>query len=245
MREPRERAASAPRARGPGLARRLREAATSTLGIGIGQGAVRALGATLRFREVDVERMAALWAAGGPVIYAVWHGRLLMLPYFYGRRRRVHVLVSRSRDGDLVSRFIEGFGAEVVRGSSSRGATAALLGLARLLRKGREVVIALDGPRGPRYVAQTGAVLLAKLTAAPIVPVGFGVAPRTVVRSWDAFVIPHPFGRAVAVFGEPLAVPPGADREELEGRRHALEAALRHLTREADRLVGAPRVPDL
>ena len=228
--------------------RTLRDWATSAPGVLVGRAAVRLLGATLRVSEVNGGVAEELWRPGGrqPAIYAVWHGRMLILPYLYGRRQTFHVLVSRSRDGELLSRFVAGFGLRAVRGSSSRGGTTALRGLARLLRdQSAHVVIVPDGPRGPRYVAQPGAVLLARLGGAPIVPMGFGAAPRTILRSWDAFLVPHPFARAVVVFGDPLRVEPGADRAALEQARDALEATLREVTLEADRLVGAPRVPDV
>jgi len=213
---------------------------------GLGRGAVRVLGATLRFVEVRREVVERLWAAGGPVIYAFWHGRMLMLPYFYGHVRTFHVLASRSRDGELLSRFVQGFGARVIRGSSSRGSAAALRALTRLLRAERaEVVVVPDGPRGPRYVAHAGPVLLAKLAGAPVVPMGFGASRRTVLRSWDEFVIPHPFARAAVVFGDPLVVSPDADRAALEAHRLALEATLTRLTREADRVAGVAGVPAL
>lgn len=207
---------------------------------------VRLLGATLRFVELHRERVEPFWTSGTPVIYAVWHGRMLMLPYFYGGVRRVHVLASRSRDGELLTRFVQGFGVEVVRGSSSRGGSVALRRLARLLREERtEVLVVPDGPRGPRYVAQPGPVLLAKLSGAPILPLGFGVSRGTVLRSWDEFVIPHPFARAALVIGSPVTVAGDADRETLERRRGELEAALRQVTDEADRAVEARRVPTL
>lgn len=223
---------------------RVRDLAALPPVVGLGRGAVRLLGASLRLEEVNRAVVETLWAAGAPLIYAVWHGRMLMLPYFYGRARRVHVLVSRSRDGELLSRFVQGFGVRVVRGSSSRGGAAALLGLARLLRDERtEVLIVPDGPRGPRYVVQAGPVLLAKLSGAPILPIGFGVSRGTVLRSWDEFVIPHPFARAAVVFGDPIVVAATVDREALERCRQDLELALRHVTAEADRTVGARRVP--
>jgi len=193
--------------------------------------------------RAPVER---LWDAGTPVIYAVWHGRMLMLPYLYGGARHVHVLASRSRDGELVSRFARGFGFRVIRGSSSRGAATALRRLGRLLTEDRvEVAVAPDGPRGPRYVAHPGAVILARLAGAPIVPVGFGASRGTALGSWDACLVPHPFARAAVVFGDPIRVPPDADRAALERCRNDLEAALRRVTEEADRVAGAPRVPAL
>lgn len=206
----------------------------------------RLLGATLTLVEVNRAPVERLWDAGTPVIYAAWHGRMLMLPYFYGGARHVHVLASRSRDGELVSRFARGFGFRVIRGSSSRGAATALRRLGRLLAEDRiEVGVVPDGPRGPRYVAQPGAVILAKLAGAPIVPVGFGASRGTALGSWDACLVPHPFARAAVVFGDPITVPPDADRAALERCRNDLEAALRRVTAEADRVAGAGRVPAL
>jgi lysophospholipid acyltransferase (LPLAT)-like uncharacterized protein len=208
--------------------------------------AVRLLGATLRRTEVSHEMVKRLWAAGSPAIYAVWHGRMLMFPPLYGRIRRAHVLASRSRDGELVSRLAQAFGLRVVRGSSSRGGTTALRVLARLLREEHaEVAIIPDGPRGPRHVAQPGAVVLAKLSGAPVVPLGFGASRATVLDSWDRFLVPHPFARAAFVFGEPLHVPEDADRAALEDARQRLQSALEAATAAADRLAGGPHVRPL
>jgi lysophospholipid acyltransferase (LPLAT)-like uncharacterized protein len=241
---PAEPAAPAP---SPAARRRAARAlATSPPALALGRGLVRALGASLRVREVRSPGLEALWRTGQPAIYAVWHGRILMLPYLYGRRRRVHVLASRSRDGEILSRFVQGFGVAVVRGSSSRGGGRALLTLARLVRAERaEVLVVPDGPRGPRHVAQPGAVLLAKLTRAPVVPVGFGAWPRTVLRTWDAFLVPHPLARAVVVFGEPVAVPPDAGRALVDQKRRELEAALTEATARADRAARGRDVPAL
>jgi lysophospholipid acyltransferase (LPLAT)-like uncharacterized protein len=171
---------------------------------------------------------------------------MLMFPYFYGRLRPVHVLASRSRDGEMVSRFARAFGFRVVRGSSSRGGSAALRVLARLLRDERaEVGVVPDGPRGPRFIAQPGTVLLAKLGQAPIVPLGLGASRATVLGSWDALLIPHPFARVAVVFGDPLVVAADADRDGLEQARQRLETTLRRLTAEADRIAGGRGVPPL
>jgi len=215
--------------------------ATGGTAMVLARGLLRAVGPTIRRREVHRPRIDAVWAAGGPIIYVIWHGRMLMLPYWYGRARRPYALASRSRDGELVSRFIEGFGVRVVRGSSSRGGAAALRGLAHLQRReGAEVVVVPDGPRGPREVAQPGAVLLAKLTGAPIVPIGIGLWPRTVLRSWDAFVLPHPFSRGALAWGEPIRVEASVDDAGLEAARRRLERSLREVTAEADVEAGVP-----
>lgn len=225
---------------------RFRNLVTLPIVVGLGRGVVRLIGGSLRVDEVNREAVEPFWDAGAPVIYAIWHGRMLMMPYLYGQVRQVYVLASRSRDGEFVSRFVQGFGVRVVRGSSSQGGALALRTLARLLREQRaEVLVVPDGPRGPRYVAQPGPVLLARLSGAPIVPLGFGVSRGTVLSSWDEFVVPHPFARAAIVFGTPIAVPTAADRETLERCRQDLEVALRRVTVEADRKAGARRVSTL
>ncbi len=208
----------------------------------LGRPAVRLLGRTLTLAEVNRVVVEPLWAAQAPVIYACWHGRILMIPYFYRKGHHPYVLASLHRDGELVSRFVRGFGFRVVRGSSTRGGASAIRELVRLLRSGAEVAIIPDGPRGPRYVVQPGITLLAKLSGAPIIPLAVSASRRTLLRSWDEFLIPHPFARVVVIFGEPIRVPADARREVLEERRKALEASLRQLTWQADVSFGPARV---
>ena len=188
-------------------------------------GAVRALGATLRLREEGVEALQPLWTAGQPLIYAVWHGRILMVPWLNARLRRtrgarsVRVLASRSRDGELAARLAARFGLSVVRGSSSRSGGAALRELTTAVRGGEDVAVVPDGPRG-----------------APIVPCGFAARPARRLASWDRFLVPLPFARAAVVFGKPAVVPRDADRETA---RADLERTLAEVTESADRLVDA------
>jgi hypothetical protein len=194
---------------------------------------VRALGLTLSMRR-DEQAVAALWQAGAPVVYAVWHGRILLLPWLYGRRP-VRALASRSRDGELLTRYLERFGIGVERGSSSRGGAPALLQLARWLRQGREVVVVPDGPRGPAEVVKPGIVALARLGGAAIVPVAVGASAEWRLGSWDGFRIPRPFARCVARFGEPIYVTRTPGRDSDEKVRDEVEAALRALSASVDR----------
>jgi len=203
---------------------------------------VRALGATLRLHEEGVEALEPRWAAGQPLIYAVWHGRILMIPWLTARMRRtrgaraLRVLASRSRDGEMVARWATRFGLSVVRGSSSRGGAAALRALAASVRAGEDVAVVPDGPRGPRERLQAGLVVLAAATGAPIVPLAFAARPARRLASWDRFLVPLPFARAAVVFGTAATVPRGADRETV---RADVERALREVTEAADRMVGA------
>jgi len=205
-------------------------------------GAVRALGATLRLRSEGLEALEPLWSARRPVLYAVWHARILMIPWLNARLARTHgarpvrVLASRSRDGELVARWVTRFGLRVARGSSSRGGAEALRELTAAVRAGEDVAVVPDGPRGPSEVLQAGIVVLAALTGAPVVPVGFAARPARRLASWDRFMVPLPFARAAAVFGKPSVIPRDAERETA---RADLERALREVTESADRLVSA------
>jgi lysophospholipid acyltransferase (LPLAT)-like uncharacterized protein len=204
--------------------------------------AVRALGATLRLTEVGVDALQPRWAEGRPLIYAVWHGRILMIPWLTARLRRtrgaraVRVLASRSRDGELVARWVTRFGLSVVRGSSSRGGAEALRSLAASVRAGQDVAVVPDGPLGPPERVQAGIVVLAAATGAPIVPLAFAARPARRLASWDRFLVPLPFARAAVVFGAAATVSRDVDRET--ARVH-VERALHDVTELADRLVGS------
>jgi hypothetical protein len=207
----------------------------------LGAALVRALGHTLRLEVIGTERLVPLWQSAQPIVYGVWHGQLLMLPFVNERlrathgARRVYVLASRSRDGEMLARFAARFGLGVARGSSSRGGAVALRRLTRRARAGHDVAVAPDGPRGPRQRCQPGIVALAALAGAFVVPTAFAASPAWRLSSWDAFEIPRPWARGAVVFGPPL--PGTGDREAL---RRALEGALEDATRQARWAVGHP-----
>ena len=216
--------------------------AVLTLGPALGAAAVRLLGATLSLSVDVADGVAARWRAGEPVIYAVWHGRILMMPWLNARLRRTHgarrvtMLASSSRDGELIARYARRFGLDVVRGSSSRGGAAAIRALVGTLGQGRDVAVVPDGPRGPCCRLQPGVVALAALTGVPVVPLALGARPARRLRSWDAFLIPAPFARCGAVFGAPVAVARAADRARAA---KDLERGLLDVTAAADRLACA------
>ena len=201
---------------------------------------VRVLGATLRLTVQGTEPLLPAWAQGRPLIYAVWHGRILMVPWLNAHMRRrlrarpIRALASRSRDGEMIARFAGRFGIETVRGSSSRGGADAMRALVGALRGEADVAVVPDGPRGPRERAQMGVVAVAALTGAPIVPFAFSARPAIRLRTWDAFLIPAPFARAAAVFGAPLTIARADARADALA---AVDRALSAVTAAADRLV--------
>lgn len=143
----------------------------------IGAWLIRMIGRTLR---PDAQKNGAIFAKGRgrrPVIAAFWHDQQLLMPLFY-RGPGATVLISRHRDGELIARILARFGMEAVRGSTTRGGPAALRRLIELGRLGRDLILTPDGPRGPRHVAQKGAVLLARATGLPIVPVAVAYSKK-------------------------------------------------------------------
>jgi hypothetical protein len=200
---------------------------------------VRVLGATLRMHVVGIDEVAPLWREGRAVIYVMWHGRILLVPWLNARLRKSRgartaiVLASRSRDGELLARYVGCFGVSTVRGSSSRGGDVGLRQLATAVRRGTDVAIVPDGPRGPAEQLQPGVVTLAVLTGAPVVPVAVGAWPGRRLHSWDRFLVPWPFARCVLVFGTPVHVERTVDRERA-GKE--LERALTEVTARADAL---------
>ena len=194
---------------------------------------------TTRWRTHGREDADEFFRAGKPFITAFWHGRLMMSPHGWQAERPVHVVISRHPDGENIARAMRHLGLKAIRGSSTRGGTAALRASLRVLREGGYVAISPDGPRGPRMRVQSGIIGLARLSGAPIVPLTFAVSRRKVARSWDRFVIALPFGRGVFAWGPPLYVTADADVAALEEVRLTLEQRLNALTAEADRMVGA------
>jgi len=204
------------------------------LGPGAAFFLIKCLQWTMRIEELNGERIRSAWQRGENVIGAFWHGRLLMTPLVYGGHG-LKILISRHRDGELISRTVHHFGLETVRGSSTRGGIAGIKGLARALREGYDVAIAPDGPRGPRCKVQPGVMQLAKLSGLPVFPFTFSASPRKVLHTWDRFIIPYPFSRGVFVFGEPISIDHAASEEEVKAKTLLLEKRLQEITEVADR----------
>jgi len=184
--------------------------------VGFGYFLIRALASTWRIRAVNTDSYTALRARHQPFIFAFWHGQLFPLLWVH-RGESVAVLVSAHRDGEIVARIAERLGMRTVRGSSSRGAARALLGVVRELEEGREVAVTPDGPRGPARKFASGALVAAQRAGAPIIGIGVSAKRAWRLKSWDGFMIPKPFTRVDIVYSAPTLVtassPRGAENE--------------------------------
>lgn len=196
---------------------------------------IHILGQTLRWRIEGWEHFELARASGRGIIFTFWHNRVLLATWFW-RRRGIVVMTSQSFDGEYIARFIQRFGYGTARGSSSRGASRALLVMVACMRHGRDTAFTIDGPRGPRYVVKGGATLLAKKTGGLILPFHISSGHYWEAGSWDRLQIPYPFTRAVILIGEPIVVPSEASDEETERVRSRLQRVLDELRERGDRL---------
>lgn len=195
-------------------------------------GFLSLVGWTSRLRRVGLEHERSAHAEGRGVIYAFWHQRQAFLTYTH-RRRPIHVLVSRSRDGEIIAETMRLSGIPAVRGSSSRGAQAAARELLERLERREDVGITPDGPRGPARDVKPGVLYLAQRSGAAILPTAAAVRPSLeLARAWDRFHVPLPFGRACLAYAEPVFVRPDDD---LKAKAAELREGLDRATKAADR----------
>lgn len=166
---------------------------------------------TLRYDISDHCGITSGQSSIPPVLFTLWHNRIFTLPPIWwrtgGNGRKSVVLTSASKDGAILAKAMEVFGLGAVRGSSSRRAVAALIGMKRALQEGLDVCITPDGPRGPRYSFHPGVIKLAQASGAPIVLIHATYSNAWRIKSWDRLVIPKPFSKVTLVFSELLHIP--------------------------------------
>jgi len=176
---------------------------------GVAPWVIRALGASLRYRVDDPSGFLPLKDREA-VLFVFWHNRIFLMPYLCRRfqpQRRQVVLMSHSRDGSFIADIASRFEIGAIRGSTSKGAIAALLKVHRLIREGGvDFALTPDGPRGPLYHIHPGILQLGRKSGLPIVPVTMDFEKKWEMKSWDRFQIPHPgthchlrIGKAVMV----------------------------------------------
>lgn len=181
---------------------------------------IRILYRMLRIEFIDEAIPSAFWKRGEQVILSFWHDQLLLMVMGY-RGPGARILISPSKDGELIARTMESFGQGAVRGSSSRGGSSALRELVRLGKQPFDLVVTPDGPKGPRHHVKPGVVQLARLTGRPVVPMAFACSRGHRFASWDRFLLPLPPARGVFSFGEPLVMEPQESLEDFAGRLQA------------------------
>lgn len=186
---------------------------------------IRALGATLRYRDINAldasgQRVPVGIEIPGPAVFAFWHRTLLVCAHRF-RNKQIAILISPSFDGELIARTVALLGFYPVRGSSSRGGAPGLRAMAQAYNEGHRCAFTADGPRGPNMVAKPGPVQLAELTGATWIGAYYALPNRRwELNSWDRFIIPKPF--STVTFTWPSHVAP-----ELDSVQRGLDEAVR------------------
>jgi lysophospholipid acyltransferase (LPLAT)-like uncharacterized protein len=189
---------------------------------------VKLIGKTLRFETDGVDPMSSESGDSKPPILCFWHDRILSSTYFF-RDRGIVVMSSISFDAEYTARCIQRFGFGVIKGSSTRGGTRALVEMIRMMKNGTPTAFTIDGPKGPRYQAKPGPALLSKRTGSPIVPFAVETSSFRTLGTWDKLQIPIPFSKAKVFFGEPIVVSSDAEDEDLEAATATLQGSLDEL----------------
>jgi len=184
-------------------------------------------GLTWRFEAIGEEGATPLLygRGAGAEIFCFWHQCVLPCAFYY-RRTGATILISRSFDGELITRILNLFGFHAVRGSSSRGAREGLLGLSRVIESGTPAIFTADGPRGPIYQTKMGPIKLAQMTGARIGAFHLQPERAWTMRSWDRFLIPKPFTRICVSWARWTQVPTDLPAEGFEPKREELNAAI-------------------
>jgi lysophospholipid acyltransferase (LPLAT)-like uncharacterized protein len=203
--------------------------------------AIRVIGPTLRYSISREEGGPPL--DGTPYIYGFWH-RCVFPAAWLWHKYGIHVMTSRSFDGEYIARIIGKLGFVAVRGSSSRGAVGAWLGMRRGVESGSIAAFTIDGPRGPKYVAKPGACLLARATGVPVVAFHIAVDQAWVLGTWDSFMIPKPFSKVLMRAARGIVIPSDASDEQMEKYFAEMQVALDRTREFAETHVGKVGGPD-
>lgn len=192
---------------------------------------VRALlwivGLTWRYEVIAEEGVTPVLFGqkAGAEIYCFWHQCVLPCTMYF-RHTGAIILISRSFDGELITRILRMFGFNAARGSSSRDGREGLLGLKAALESGKPAIFTADGPRGPIFVTKMGPIKLAQMTGAPIGAFHLQPERAWVIHSWDRFLVPKPFTRIVVSWAKWTHVPAELPQDGLEPIRQELNAAI-------------------
>lgn len=195
---------------------------------------VKLLSATYRIRICHPENEQKALDRHQSLIYASWHQRFFPGITLFSSRKPIAIMISQSRDGEMIARAVDLLGWHPVRGSSTRGGAAALRQLKALARREYKIGHIVDGPTGPFGRVKPGLLRIAQAAGKPIVPTIVSAQKKWIFNSWDRFMVPKPFSRILIRFGDAIDVPPQLDPSAFEERRTFIEQRMKHLYQDTD-----------
>ena len=200
----------------------------------IGLFIVKIISLTYRIRVINPEIERDLLKRGHIPIYASWHQRFFPGIIFFATRKPISIMISQSRDGELISRIVNVLGWRPVRGSSSKGGRQALREIKKLVHEGYKVAHIVDGPRGPLGIVKPGLLLISQASGMPIVPTITSAENKWVFNSWDRFMVPKPFSRVIIRFSDEIYIPRKIQQFDFEEKRSSIENTFKKLYIETD-----------
>lgn len=200
----------------------------------IGLVVIKIISWTYKIRVINPDIEKGILKRGHIPIYASWHQRFFPGIVFFATRKPISIMISRSRDGELISKIVNVLGWYPVRGSSSKGGGQALRDIKKLVRKGYKIAHIVDGPRGPLGVVKPGLLVIAQASGMPIVPAITSAEKKWVFNSWDRFMVPKPFSRVIIRFSDEIIIPRKLQQSDFEEKRASIENTLKKLYVETD-----------
>ena len=205
---------------------------------------------TTRWEVERAEQVTDIIDGRKGVIALVWHSRFMMLTSAWKKQYQLpYVLISRSREGNIVAHASHFLGLKTIRGSTrkaakgkivakAKGGAKASIDIVTALENNGCIVVTPDGPRGPRQRLGDGPLRLAKLTGVPLMPCTFAIKNRKVFNTWDQLVLPLPFGKGKIIWGTPVTIKNTADDRDIEHIRQRIESEMNIFLADADRSLG-------
>jgi len=203
---------------------------------------VKLLSSTYRYRLVDMENEQRVLDEHGTIVYASWHQRFFPGITVFATRKPIAIIISQSRDGEMIARVVDILGWRSVRGSSSKGGIRALKEIRRLTRKGYRVGHIVDGPQGPFGVVKPGLLTIAQFAGAPIVPVIASAQRRWTFNSWDRFMVPKPFSKVIIRFAPPITIPRRLEADAFDTLLQDIEKQIKELYVQTDNWWRSPEM---
>jgi lysophospholipid acyltransferase (LPLAT)-like uncharacterized protein len=200
----------------------------------IGLVVIKIISWTYKIRVMNLDIEKDILKRGHIPIYASWHQRFFPGIVFFATRKPISIMISQSRDGELISKIVNVLGWHPVRGSSSKGGGQALRDIKKLVRKGYKIAHIVDGPRGPLGVVKPGLLVIAQASGMPIVPTITSAEKKWVFNSWDRFMVPKPFSRVIIRFSDEIHIPRKLQEDDFEKKRSSIQEALKKLYVETD-----------
>ncbi len=192
---------------------------------------VNVLCKTLKITEVNKKNIDNL--GNRNYVLAFWHGTML-LPWYLFRNKNLTAIVSKSKDGNILTKLLQMWNYNVQRGSSSKAGKEVLQKLIENALQNKSIAITPDGPRGPEKEMKAGAVIIAKKANVPLILVGIAFKKKKILNSWDKFQVPYLFTKAYAVYSEPILINKNLSYEETDKKIKEIEKELNNLQNQAE-----------